>query len=373
MPSTATPARPLAERLSQPLVRWLRHPLVDNVVRLSAIEEALQLLRPTASLTEVRARVLAVRDETPDTRTWLLQPNALWRGHQAGQHVSVRTVRNGRRVQRPYSLSSAPGDGPLAITVKRQPGGLVSNHLHDALRVGDVVALGAAEGDFVLPAVPPARLTLLSAGSGITPVMALLRALRRLGHAGAVDFVHVCRTPQDLIFGDELRALARGCPELPGLRVHLHFSASAGRWTPAELAAAVPDWAGRPTWLCGPAAFMDAVDAHWAAHGARAPLHRERFAPAWTPPQPLEAPVIVQAQRAGRRFASTGATSLLQQAEQAGLAPKHGCRIGICRSCQCVKRSGTVQNLQTGALSSEPNELIRLCVSAARSDLTLDL
>src|SRR5574343_299171 len=103
MPSTATPSRPLAERLSQPLVRWLRHPLVDNVVRLSAIEEALQLLRPTASLTEVRARVLAVRDETPDTRTWLLQPNALWRGHQAGQHVTVRTVRNGRRVQRPYS------------------------------------------------------------------------------------------------------------------------------------------------------------------------------------------------------------------------------------------------------------------------------
>jgi ferredoxin-NADP reductase len=362
-----------AERIARPLVRLLRHPLVDNVVRLSTVEDVMQLVRPTASLTEVRARVLAVRDETPDTRTWLLQPNALWRGHQAGQHVTVRTVRDGRRVQRPYSLSSAPGDGPLAITVKRQPGGLVSNHLHDTLRVGDVVALGAAEGDFVLPAVLPTRLTLLSAGSGITPVMALLRELRRRGHDGAIAFVHVCRTPQDLIFGDELRALAARCPELPGLRVHLHASASTGRWTPADLARAVPDWPGRATWLCGPAAFMDAVSAHWAAQGARAPLYRERFVPAWTPPQPLDRPVAVQAARSGRAFASTGASSLLQQAEQAGLAPQHGCRIGICRSCQCVKRSGTVQNLQTGALSSEPNELIRLCVSAARSDLTLDL
>jgi ferredoxin-NADP reductase len=373
MPHLAVPPPTTAERLVQPVVRLLRHPLVDNVLRLSTVEDVLQLVRPTASLTEVRARVLAVRDETPDTRTWLLQPNALWRGHQAGQHVTVRTVREGRRVQRPYSLSSAPGAGPLSITVKRQPGGLVSNHLHDTLRVGDVVTLGAAEGDFVLPATPPARLTLLSAGSGITPVMALLRALRQRGHDGAVDFVHVCRSEQDLIFGDELRTLAAGCAELPGLRVHLHFSASAGRWTPADLATAVPDWAGRPTWLCGPAAFMDAVDAHWAAHGTRAPLHRERFAPAWTPPQPLDQPVAVQAARSGRAFASTGASSLLVQAEHAGLAPKHGCRIGICRSCQCVKRSGTVQNLQTGALSSEPNELIRLCVSAARSDLTLDL
>jgi stearoyl-CoA 9-desaturase NADPH oxidoreductase len=373
MLSTTAPAPTVAERLTQPLVRLLRRSLVDNVIRLSTAEEILQLVRPTASLTEVRARVLAVREETSDTGTWLLQPNALWRGYQAGQHVAVRTVRDGRRVQRPYSLSSAPGVGPLAITVKRQPGGLVSNHMHDTLHVGDIVTLGAAEGDFVLPAVPPARLILLSAGSGITPVMSLLRMLRKLRHAGAVDFVHVCRSPDDLIFGNELRGLAVGCPELPGLRVHLHFSANAGRWTPADLSPAVPDWAERPTWLCGPSAFMDTVATHWTAQGAQGPLHRERFTPAWTPPQPLDAPVTVQAQRAGRRFASTGASSLLLQAEQAGLMPKHGCRIGICRSCQCIKRSGTVQNLQTGALSREPNELIRLCVSAARSDLTLDL
>lgn len=368
---TATPT--WAEHLSQPLVRLLRLPLVDNVVRLSAVEDVLQALHPLASLTEVRARVLAVRDETPDTRTLVLRPNALWRGHEAGQYVSVRAVLNGRRVHRSYSLSSAPGTGPLTITVKRQDGGAVSTHLNEQVRVGDVLTLGQAQGDFVLPAVLPKRLTLLSAGSGITPVMALLRALQARGHQGAIAFVHVCRSAQDLIFAETLRQFTAGCPSLPGLSVHLHFSAQQGRFGPETLAALVPDWAGRATWLCGPEGFMHDIEAMWAARGARAPLHRERFTATWQPPQPLGAPVEVQAARSGKRFASAGTDNLLIQAEQAGLAPKHGCRIGICRSCQCVKRSGTVQNLQTGALSSEPNELIRLCVSAARTDLTLEL
>jgi ferredoxin-NADP reductase len=362
-----------AEHLSQPLVRLLRHPLVDNVVRLRAVEDALQLVRPVASLTEVRARVTAVHSETPDTRTLVLRPNAHWRGHQAGQYVSVRAELNGRRVQRNYSLSSAPGVGPLTITVKRQADGAMSRLLHDTVRPGDVLTIGQAQGDFLLPAALPQRLTLLSAGSGITPVMALLRALKAQGYTGALAFVHVCRRPEDLIFAEELRQLAAGCPSLPGLAVHIHHSATEGRFGPDTLAALVPDWAGRATWLCGPAALMDAIEARWAAHNARAPLHRERFTATWQPPQPLGAPVQVQASRSGKRFASAGADNLLLQAEQAGLAPKHGCRIGICRSCQCVKRSGTVQNLQTGALSSEPNELIRLCVSAARTDLTLDL
>ena len=116
--------------------------------------------------------------------------------------------------------------------------------------------------------------------------------------------------------------------------------------------------------MCGPAALMDAVHARWA--GCPAPLHSERFAAApLRPTAALGTPVSVLAERSAKRFESSGTENLLEQAERAGLSPKHGCRIGICASCQCTKRSGTVQNLQTGELCSAPDQTIRLCISAA--------
>ena len=113
---------------------------------------------------------------------------------------------------------------------------------------------------------------------------------------------------------------------------------------------------------------------HWRALGIEPSLHSERFV-AYTilPTEQLGAPVSISIAGSGQPFTTLGSAPLLIQAEQNGLAPKHGCRIGICRSCQCTKVSGTVQNLHTGELSSSPNELIRLCISVARSDVMLDL
>ena len=105
-----------------------------------------------------------------------------------------------------------------------------------------------------------------------------------------------------------------------------------------------------------------------------APLHSERFvAVPLLPASAPGTPSVVTFAASGKTFTTSGTAPLLVQAERAGLAPKHGCRIGICRSCQCTKKSGTTENLQTGEISSAPNELIRLCISAARSDIALDL
>jgi ferredoxin-NADP reductase len=352
------------DTFTRPLRQALRHPWVAAIVRESAVEDTLRALHPLLSLSQVRARVVKVIQETADTRTLVLRPNRLWRGAQAGQFVGVTVEIAGRRHERMYSLTSRPGSRLLAITVKRQ--GLVSGHLHEQARVGAVLTLSPAMGDFVLPAELPPRLLLLSAGSGITPVMALLRELQARRYTGDVAFVHGCRNPAALIFARELQALT-------GLRLVLHFSETAGRLDMAALQAAVPDLAERATWVCGPTGLMDAVQALWQAGSFTAPLHAERFAAAPLAAQPLSAPVRVQLTRSQRGFESLGAAPLLLQAEGAGLAPKHGCRIGICSSCQCVKRSGTVQNLHTGELSSAPDEVIRLCISAARSDLSLDL
>lgn len=362
------------ETLAAPLKAALQHPWVESIVRLSAVEDSLRALHPMLSLTDVRARVVRIVDETVDTKTFVLQPNALWQGRlgaQAGQFVQLRLEIDGRRVERIYSLSSRPGARLIAITVKRQTGGLASPHLHDHVKVGDVLTISQADGEFVLPAQLPAKLLLLSAGSGITPVMAMLRDLQARHYQGDVVFLHVCRNPAELIFATALQAAADSYPELSLL---LHFDDSAGRFTPEALQLAVPDVGERATWMCGPSGFMDAVHRHWRTQGLTTPLHSERFVA--IPMLPTTSPgtqVTVMLAHSGAHFVTSGTAPLLMQAEAAGLSPKHGCRIGICRSCQCTKKSGTVENLQTGEISSTPNEQIRLCISVARTDLALDL
>ena len=375
MPHTIAPSstyRPgWVQSLTTPVARALQHPWVESIVRLSAVEDSLQALHPLLSLTEVRARVVKVIHETAQTKTFVLQPNALWAGAQAGQFVRVRQEIEGRRVERVYSLSSRPGARRIAFTVKRQSGGQVSNHMHDHLKVGDVLTISQAMGEFVLPAVLPSKMLLLSAGSGITPVMAMLRGLRANGYRGDVAFVHICRAPDDLIFATTLKDLTT---RWPALRLVLHFDESEGRFSTETLQQLVPDLKERSTWLCGPSGLMDAVHQLWADQGIAAPLQSERFvAFALLPAKAPGTPVQVRFTASQQGFTTQGDAPLLVQAEQAGLYPKHGCRIGICRSCQCVKTTGTVENLQTGEVSSAPNALIRLCITAARSDVTLDL
>lgn len=365
----------LAHQLNAPVSRFLRQPWVESIISLNAVEDALGGVHPMLSLTHVRARVVRIIDETSSTKTFVLQPNALWQGAAAGQFIRVEVEINGRRESRVYSLSSRPGARRLAITVKRQAVGVVSNHLHDHLKAGEVLTISQAMGEFVLPAALPQKVLLLSAGSGITPVMAMLRdlAVRSAATSHRVDvvFVHACRTPQEQIFAPALEALR---DSLPTLRVVHHFTATAGRLSPAVLHDAVPDIAARSSFMCGPMAWMDDMHAHWKTTGIALPLLSERFS--LNPMLATElagTPVCVSIAGSGKRFTTLGKAPLLIQAEQNGLAPKHGCRIGICRSCQCTKLTGTVQNIHTGELSSAPNEQIRLCISVARSDVTLDL
>jgi ferredoxin-NADP reductase len=363
----------IADRIATPIKAALNHPWIEGIVRLGAVEDSLRAIHPMLSLSDVRARVVRIVEETPDTKTFVLRPNAMWSDSSAvaGQFVQLRLQIDGRRVERIYSLSSRPGARLLAITVKRQNGGLVSPHLHQNVKVGDVLTLSQPAGEFVLPEQLPAKMLLLSAGSGITPVMAMLRDLEARAYQGNVVFLHVCRNRNAFIFAKVLQAMA---DRFSALSLTVHFDDVDGRFTPDTLRLAVPDFTERPTWMCGPSGFMDAIHQDWRAQGLDTPLQSERFvAIPMLPATAPGTPVTVQFSKSDKVFTTSGNAPLLVQAESAGLAPKHGCRIGICRSCQCTKKSGTVQNLQTGEISSTPNEQIRLCISAARSDLSLDL
>jgi ferredoxin-NADP reductase len=335
----------------------------------------LREVNPAWSLGAVRARVMDVVEETTDVKTFVLRPNARWRGHRAGQYTVVEVEIDGVRVRRCYSISSAPADPFLSITVKRLPGGRVSGWLHDHVRRGDVLRLQPAAGEFVLPEPPSAALLMLSGGSGITPVMSMVRDLASRGAVRDVVFVHCARSRTDVIFRGALDEL---CARHPGLRLALCLDddpARPGRFGEAELRRLVPDFAERETFLCGPAGLMERVERLWESVGAAGRLRRERFVSAAVPSESageaLEAHVRLT--RSGRSLTATGSSPLLEQLERAGERPAYGCRMGICQTCKCRKKSGVVRNIVTGAVSSEPDEDIQLCISVARSDLELVL
>jgi len=355
-----SPRRRLRSLVGSP---WLR-PLND----LGAIEDLVACLVPTWSFTRVKARVIEARKETDRSRTLVLAPNRLWPGHVAGQHVLVSAEVRGRRVSRAFSLSSPPRrDGRVEITVKRREGGILSAWWNDEAVPGDVVVLGRPSGDFVLPSPLPASVAMLSAGSGITPLMAMLRALDESGAATPVRFEHWASTRDDVIFATELASIAR---RRPWLQLEVHPTDGVGRPGADALDRLAARCAGAATWLCGPAGFREAVRAAWGRADLPAPLE-ESFGIGASASTAGAEPVV--AATSGVEFEAPRGTSLLAAAEAAGLRPLHGCRAGICHTCSRRLLSGSVVDLRDGRVVSEPGRTIQLCVSGALTPVSLEL
>lgn len=317
----------------------------------------------------MRARIVDVIDETSDTRSFVLAPDRRWPGHRAGQFVPVEAEVNGVRVRRCYSISSgasAPREDRITITVKRVPGGKMSNWLHDHARPGTMLTLGEPAGDFVVSDRRRRPLLLVAGGSGITPVIAILRDLELRDDLEDVTLIHAARTDADAIFSRELATMAH---QHPGFRLIAHRDATDRVLDAATIRTYAPYLGARDIYVCGPPGLVDLVTTTGEAAGAT--VRHERFvAP---PRRPAVAGIPALVQLRARSVTLPAAQPLLFELEGAGERPAHGCRMGICNSCRCTKVSGTVEDVTTGAMSSEPNEEIRLCISIARSDLELAL
>jgi ferredoxin-NADP reductase len=187
-----------------------------------------------------------------------------------------------------------------------------------------------------------------------------------------VVLVHSARTPDEAIFGAELRATAA---RLPGtLRLHERHTGVEGRLKPAQLDDLCPDWADRETWACGPAGMLDEISAHWKAAGASDRLHVERFQAATAfPGRAEEGGGRVRFTASGVETDADGATPLLKAGEDAGALLPSGCRMGICHSCVGRLRSGRVRDLRTGELHAEEGHMVQTCVSAAAGAVEIDL
>jgi ferredoxin-NADP reductase len=337
---------------------WLTTPLSPD--------DYLALVNPLWTAREPRGRIEAVRREAADAATLVIRPGRNWATHIPGQWTRIGVDIQGVRHWRAYSLSSPPGrDGRVTVTVKAT--GLVSRHLVRRTQPGTIVGLARPEGEFVLPDPPPPRLLFLTAGSGITPVRAMLHHLfPGTRDSPDVVLVHSAPTRADFIFGAELRAMAA---RVPALRLHERHTRAEGRLSPADLPDLCPDWADRATWACGPARMLAEAAAHWA--GRRELLHVEHFHP--TTPVTAVDGGRVRFIRSGRECDADGDIPLLVIGEKAGALLPSGCRTGVCRSCVGRLASGQVRDLRTGQVHGEEGDLIQTCVSAAAGSVEIDL
>ncbi|GAA4542083.1 ferredoxin reductase [Mycobacterium paraffinicum] len=338
-------------------------------------DDYLHLANPLWSAREVRGRILEVRRETEDSATLVIKPGWGFNfDYQPGQYIGIGLLMDGRWRWRSYSLTSSPaatsGSGStrtVTITVKAMPEGFLSSHLVAGVERGTIVRLAAPQGNFVLPDPAPSSILFLTAGSGITPVMSMLRTLVRRNQIGDIAHVHSAPTESDVMFRAELAALAA---DHPGYRLLLRETRTRGRLDLARLDQEVPDWRERQTWACGPEGMLTQAEQIWSAAGIGDRLHLERFAVSKA--APAGAGGTVTFARSDRAVVADAATSLMDAGEGAGVQMPFGCRMGICQSCVVSLVQGHVRDLRTGA-EHDPGTRIQTCVSAASGDCVLDI
>jgi ferredoxin-NADP reductase len=245
----------------------------------------------------------------------------------------------------------------------------VSPHLVQQAKPGAIVRLGGVEGSFVLPDPLPEAILFISAGSGITPIMSMLRSLHHRDELTDVVHLHSSRGADEVIFGDDLRDLAR---RHEGFRLHLQCTAEQGRMTPKDLDRLCPDWRERTAFASGPGDMLDALIDHFEREGDTERLHMERFQPKLGLSEEGEGGTI--------RFAASdtetecdGGTPILVAGEEAGLELPFGCREGICHTCIGRLCAGQVRDLRNGKLYGQEGEMVRTCINAPEGAVEIDL
>ncbi len=344
-----------------------------------------------------------VQDITHDVRTFLFEPAqpALFQ-HEPGQFVTLQLQIDGRSVSRCYTISTPPTRPHLlGITVKRQPGGLVSNWLHDTMTPGTRICADGPFGVFTIARHRSAKYLFLSGGSGITPVMSMTRTLYDLGSDADVVFVHSTRTPADIIFRRELETIASTVPTVRVVPVcerdapREPWSGLRGFLSVEMLQLLAPDLEDRVVFCCGPKPYMAAVRRILGEAGFDMQnYHEESFSfedltmkefsaratadGATDEAEPGATSATrtysVEFVRSGRTFTCAEDENVLDAAYEAGLAPPSSCGQGMCGTCKTTVLSGTVDMEHNGGI--RPREIaqnkVLICCSKPLSDLTID-
>ena len=364
----------MAEKGARPKVPRIQRKLLNVIGALTTPllpDDYLELINPLWSTRELRGRIESIEPETPDAATVLIKPGYQWEGHDPGQYTRIGVDIQGRRHWRAYSLTSDPErpDGCISITVKNVDEGVVSPTLVRRGRPGSIVSLGGVEGDFVLPDELPEKLLFISAGSGITPIMSMIRSLEHRDALDDVVLLHSARTREEVIFGEELRELAS---KHDGFTLHEQHTKDGGRLKPSDLDRLCPDWKDREAYISGPGEMLDALDEHWDANGDCDKLHMERFQPKIGGGEEGEGGTIAF-KVSDCETECDGSTPILVAGEEAGLELPFGCREGICHTCVGTLREGKVRDLRTGKVHGNQGETVRTCIHAPEGPIEIEL
>lgn len=365
----------MAERGAQPNVPWGRRLFLRAVRRLFSPlqpDDYLEMINPLWTTKELRGKVDRIEPEGSEAASVLIRPGYEWPGHKPGQYVRLGVVIDGVYHWRAYSLTSdpTPEDGLISVTPKKVDGGIVSPYLVHKIQPGDLVRLGEIEGVFTLPEPLPPKLLFISAGSGITPIISMLRSLDHHDELADAVVIHSTRTREQAMFLSALEELDR---RHQGMRLDLRLTSERGRLGPDNLDEACPDWRERETFCSGPSDMLDALIEHWENNGDRDRLHFERFQPKIGGDENAGEGGTVCFVDSETSVECDGATSILESGEQAGLNLAHGCRIGICHTCVGTLRSGRLRDLRSGEVTEPTGQDVRICINTAEGDVELAL
>jgi ferredoxin-NADP reductase len=335
-----------------------------------------------------------VRRETHDVATFIFAARkpCLFR-FQPGQFLTLDLVINGEPINRCYTISaSAARPYRLSITVKRQPNGIVSNWLHDHLKPGDHIRAVGPLGSFMPPPGAQRKWLMLSGGSGVTPLMSMTRTSCDLGEERDIVFVHAARSPADIIFRDELAAIARHTPSLRLAYIcetasgETHWPGFTGRISLPMLQLIAPDFMEREVFCCGPTPFMDGARGLLGqagfpmAHYSQESFKFEELSPA-EQEEASEVPAVefgdtfrIEFAKSGRVIECLPDVTILAAAKGAGLKLPSSCTRGLCGTCKSRILSGTLDMKHEGGIRQREIDsgFALLCCSKPTSDMVID-
>lgn len=373
-PVPAAPTEPIAPQ---------RRPM--NLVDVPAWDDAVDTTLVCVARRETTHDIATFTFAAPQPRRFEFLP---------GQYLTIGVDIDGRRVERCYSISSPPTRPyTVSITVKRIATGAVSTWLHDHLYPGGTVHAAGPLGGFTCLPEPGGRYLLVSAGSGITPMLSMVRTAADLTTGCDIAFVHSARTPSDIAFRAELDHLAADRIDNTILVGHTctrdsleAWDGHRGRLTGDLLLAICPDHADREIYLCGPDTFRRDIRDVLIAQGISPErIHEESYVLAAPPPPPVAtiAPAAegftaegftIEFTRRGRSILCPPDTSILDAAAAAGIMLPSSCGQGMCGTCKVGKTSGEVQMNHNGGI--RPREILQgkvlLCCSIPTSSVVLD-
>ena len=342
--------------------------LAETVIDQHAANFWLQKFNSLWSFNQALGKIVQKENSAQNMVSLTLQVNRHFELGQAGQHHPIFVGVDGIRYERSYSLTQLDSQHFL-LTVKKVDQGKVSAWLVEQSKVGDILEFGQPYGDMLLPEQAQTML-LLAAGSGITPMLSLLKALSKTDRMtqAPIQLLYWVKEYADVAFKSRFEQLAEQYPNF-SFQVFYTQEVDAGERLNSAHAALLENIENSVVYACGPSGFVAQAEQLFA--------HAKSFkseAFSMTPVESSETGFVnVTLLKSKKVLAIPKGQSILVSLEQQNVKPTHGCRMGICNKCVCNKVEGSTKNLVNGGQNSEPGNLLKICVNSAQSDLVIDL